>query len=120
MGQVQSKLEVNPVQLAMGDIKAGESVEQRFVLRGAKPFKVTEVEAQNMEVQFEPSEEAKAVHLLIVRLAPDPMRATGTSSITFKTDMENDAAVTSNLTYKIVTQSTTGTVEPAKPLASLP
>ena len=122
-GQVQSKLEVNPPQLALGNLKAGESIEQRFVVRGIKPFKVTEVQAQDMEVQFEPSEEAKAVHLLVVRLVPDPMRATGQTAITFKTDMENDATVTSNLTYKIVSQSapgTVGTVEVAKPLASIP
>ncbi len=117
MGQVQSNLEVNPVQLAMGELKAGELTEQRFVLRGIKPFKVTDVLSEDMEVRFEPTAEAKTVHLLVVKLLPDPMKAKGSSLLTFITDMD-DTKVTSNLTYKIVTQSQT--VDAAKPLASLP
>lgn len=115
---VQANLEVNPQQLALGELKAGETVEHRFVIRGLKPFRILEVQAEAMEVQFEPLTEPKAVHLITLNLKPDPLKGTGSTALIFKTDLENDLSVYSNLTYKFVTQS--GTVEAAKPLAVLP
>lgn len=115
---VQSNLEVNPQQLALGELKSGETVEHRFVVRGIKPFRILEVQAEDMEIQFEPPAEAKLVHLLNLRIKPDPEKAKGTSSLVFKTDLPDELTVNSKLTYKIATQS--GTAESAKPLAVLP
>lgn len=117
LGQVQAKLEVNPAQLALNSIKAGETIQERFVLRGIKPFKVMEIQSEDIEIEFQPTEDAKTVHLLVLRLKPDPAKAKGTSTLLFKTDMEDDHSVTTQLTYKIVDQSPSGTVEAAKPLA---
>jgi len=117
LGQVQATLEVTPAQLALNNVKAGETLQERFVLRGIKPFKVMEIQSEDIEVEFQPSEEAKTVHLLVLRLKPDPVKATGNSTLLFKTDMEDDQSVTTQLTYKIVNQSPSGTVEAAKPLA---
>ncbi len=115
---VQANLEVSPQQLALGEIKPGESVEQRFVVRGVKPFRILEIQAEDMEVQFEPAEEAKAVHLVTLRIKPDPAKGKGASMLVFKTDLPDDLSVNTKLTYKFATQS--GTVESAKPLAILP
>ncbi len=120
LGQVQAKLEVNPAQLALKNVKAGETLQERFVLRGIKPFKVLEVQSEDIEVEFQPSEEAKAVHLLVLRLKPDPSKANGISTLLFKTDMEDDHSVTTQLTYTIVNQSPSGSVDAAKPLAVNP
>lgn len=115
---VQANLEVNPQQVALGELKAGETVEHRFVIRGLKPFRILEVQADAMEVQFEPITEPKAVHLITLRLKPDPLKGNGATALIFKTDLENDLSVNSKLTYKFASQS--GTVETAKPLAAFP
>jgi hypothetical protein len=115
---VQSNLEVSPQQVALGELKAGETVEHRFVVRGLKPFRVLDVQAEAIEVQFEPAAEPKAVHLITLRLKPDPLKGSGSAALIFKTDLEDELSVNSKLTYKFASQS--GTVEAAKPLAVLP
>ena len=118
LGEVQASLEVSPRQLALGELKAGETVDQRFVVRGLKPFRILDVQAEDMEIQFEPGAESKAVHLINLRLRPDPLKGKGATSLVFKTDLEDDLSVNAKLTYKFATQS--GAVEAAKPLAVLP
>jgi Protein of unknown function (DUF1573) len=115
---VQSNLEVSPQQLALGELKAGETVQQRFLVRGIKPFRILAIEGDDMEVEFEPVADAKATHLVNLRIKPDPTKGTGTTSLTFKTDLPDDLSVSSKLTYKFTTQ--TGNVEAEKPLAVLP
>ena len=117
LGQVQSQLEVNPQMLSLKNLKAGETIQERFVLKGIKPFKVLEVQAQDVEVEFQPTEESKQAHIIVLRIKPDPKNATGSSTLTFKTDMENDKSVSTKLTYNFVNQSPAATVEAAKPLA---
>ncbi len=117
-GVVQSDLEVSPQQLALGELKAGETVVHRFVVRGIKPFRILEVQAEDMEVQFDPPAEPKTVHLVTLRIKPDPVKGKGASSLTFKTDLPDELCVNSKLTYKFANQS--GTVESSKPLAVLP
>ncbi|MDX1929298.1 MAG: DUF1573 domain-containing protein [Pirellulaceae bacterium] len=115
---VQSNLEVSPQQLALGELKAGETVQQRFLVRGIKPFRILEIKADDMEVEFDPIEEAKAAHLINLRIKPDPAKGTGVAALTFKTDLPDDLSVSSKLTYKFATQ--TNSVESEKPLAVLP
>ena len=115
---VQSNLEVSPQQLALGELKAGETVQQRFLVRGVKPFRILEIKSEDLEIQFEPNEEAKTTHLINLRIKPDPSKANGTASLTFKTDLPDDLSVSSKLTYKLATQA--GAIESEKPLAVLP
>lgn len=117
-GLIQSDLEVSPQQLALGELKAGETVVHRFVVRGAKPFRILEIQAEDMEIQFEPTEEPKTAHLVVLKIKPDPAKGKGETSLTFKTDLPDDLSVASKLTYKFASQS--GAVEAAKPLAVLP
>ena len=74
LGQVQSQLEVNPQMLSLKNLKAGETIEERFVLKGIKPFKVLEVEAKDVEIEFQPTEEAKQAHIIVLRIKPDPKK----------------------------------------------
>jgi len=69
--EVESPLTVSPALLALGTVKAGEQVERRVIVRGVKPFKITEVQGVNGELQVKPSsEDAKEVHVLTIRLQP--------------------------------------------------
>ncbi len=112
---VQSLLQVQPQSLVLGEIKPGQMIEQRFVLRSPKPFRILEVLAENAEVVFEPTPEPKETHLVMLKLTPLAGESpNGAATLTFKTDLEGDMAVRSNVSYRFNSQSN-GTA--AKPLA---
>ncbi|WP_164100948.1 DUF1573 domain-containing protein [Candidatus Laterigemmans baculatus] len=68
IGQLEAPLSVAPQTFAVGTMKPGDVREQRLVVRGKQPFKVTKIECKGFEVEFEPTAEAKPVHILSIRL----------------------------------------------------
>lgn len=108
LGEVQSLLEVRPQVLALGDVKLGETRQERFLLRSQKPFQVLAVESdnKNMEIQFEPSNAPKNVQFITLTLRPGVAQVDGQQACTlsFKTDLD-DLEVKTNVTYRVVTQS---------------
>jgi len=71
---VEPALNLSPGSLALGTLKAGEKVERRVIVRGAQPFRITEVQGTDDAVQAvqaaAPGTEAKPVHVLIVTVKP--------------------------------------------------
>jgi hypothetical protein len=64
-GKVESEVTVSPLPLVFGEVKAGEHVTKPVVVRGTRPFRITEVECDDcFEVQT--PKEAKTYHLLRV------------------------------------------------------
>lgn len=119
LGEVQPLLQVSPQSLALGAIKLGETIEQRFVLRSHKDFRLIDIQAENMEVRFEPAAASRKVHFISVKLTPNFSTTDGEihSALQFKTDLEGDATVESKLSYRFTDQ----TPSPAtKPLAGGP
>jgi Protein of unknown function (DUF1573) len=115
-GEVQSLLQVQPQSLVMGDLKPGQVVEEKFVIRSVKPFKVVDVVAENVEVQFEPTVEAKPMHFLSLKMTPESNSdSSGKASLTFITDLEGDLSVKSSLSFRTITQGNGST---SKPLAN--
>jgi hypothetical protein len=53
-GVVQSSVTVSPPALNLGNIKIGETVTRRVVVRGTKPFRVLGVEGLNEEIKLDP------------------------------------------------------------------
>jgi hypothetical protein len=119
LGEVQSLLQVSPQALALGNLKAGEPVEQRFVVRSINEFRLLDVQAENMEVIFEPSEAARKVHLVTLKLTPRPAEIEGDihAKLVFKTDLDKDATIAVDLTYRVVSQAPQVA---EKPLAGVP
>jgi hypothetical protein len=67
--EVESPLTVSPNFLALGSVKVNEDVQRRVVVRGVRPFRVTEVKGGDAELQVSAaSPEAREVHVLTVRL----------------------------------------------------
>ena len=59
-----------PKTITFGEIKAGESAERKFSVKGAKPFRVTKVEGTDGEVSAKTSEEAKAEQEVTITFKP--------------------------------------------------
>jgi len=55
--------------VSLGDVHVGESSERKLVVRGARPFRITEVEGTDDVIQVkDSSSESKELHVLTVRL----------------------------------------------------
>jgi hypothetical protein len=67
-GSVESPLTIAPETFTVATMKPGEDKVQRLLVQGKKPFKITEIVCEGFEVDFQPSDESKVVHILNVRL----------------------------------------------------
>lgn len=100
--EVQSALSVSHEIVDLGTLKAGGEIEKRVVVRGVKPFKIVGVEGGDDELSIKDgSEEAKAVHVLTVKLHP---AKTGdmNRSVKVLTDLEGDNRTDFRVTAKVV------------------
>lgn len=67
-GELESELVVSPQSLAMGEVKPGEVVEKRLVVRGKTPFLIESIRAKGWEIEFDAATEPKTVHVLPIRM----------------------------------------------------
>jgi hypothetical protein len=56
--------------VTFGEIKAGESAERKFSVKGATPFRVTSIEGTDGEVSAKTSKDPKAVHEVTLTFKP--------------------------------------------------
>jgi hypothetical protein len=93
-GNVLSPLTVSPASLALGVVGPGQTVQRSLVVRAAKPFRITRVSCGDDCFQFEPSEEAKPLHVIPVRFTASQASGSVSEQIVIETDMGVGAAGT--------------------------
>ncbi|MEZ6135304.1 MAG: DUF1573 domain-containing protein [Pirellulaceae bacterium] len=103
-GTVESPLQVSPQSLALGNVKPGEPIAQKMVLRGKEEFRILEITSQDAEIRFENDEKSKKAHLINIILAPQPNGREGEvkGHVLLKTDM-SDKPLKLDLNYTIQT-----------------
>ena len=69
-GQVDSELRISPQAIALGSLKPGQSVEQKMILLGRKPFAVESIEADGWHVEVSLSPDAKKTQILFPKFTP--------------------------------------------------
>jgi hypothetical protein len=90
---VQAPLTVVPNTLALGDVKIGEQVTRRFVVRGTQPFKVVAVEGAGEDVQVDLP--ASAAPVQVVTLKFQPAKAGDVHrQLRIKTDLDKESSAT--------------------------
>lgn len=102
--QIEAPISVSPSHINLGEMKPGQSVQQRLLIKGSAPFEVVDVTAPNMEVRFEPSQEPKAIQFLNLTLIPDEETGTGEirTTLTITADMQGQQEIKLELSYKIL------------------
>jgi hypothetical protein len=91
--EIESALTVSPEAVALGPVAVNGESERRVILRGVKPFKITEVQGTDDQLAVRDSTgESKPVHVLTVKLKPS---APGDLSRSLKviTDLPEDGEV---------------------------
>ncbi|HTM55269.1 MAG TPA: DUF1573 domain-containing protein [Pirellulales bacterium] len=63
-GLIVADLTVSPTALMLGTLQPGQTVTKQLVVKGSKDFKIVEIRCHNDAFRFQPSDEAKAVHLV--------------------------------------------------------
>lgn len=98
-GNIVPSLTVSPASLFMGVVKPGDKVKKILVVRGKTPFKIKRVSCGDGCFEFQPSEEAKQVHLVpVVFTAPTPGKIT--QNISIETDEGRTAKCTVTATVQ--------------------
>lgn len=67
--EVESALSISPEAVNLGEVALNSENERRVIVRGVKPFKITKVAGTDNQLAVrDASEEAKAIHVLTVKL----------------------------------------------------
>ncbi len=104
-GQVESPLRISPQAIALGSLKPGETVTQKMILVGKEPFQVASIQAEGWDITFEPTTEAKKLHVLnpeftATEIVAGPQRKT----IVIVTSGEQSVTAKGLLTAEILAQ----------------
>jgi hypothetical protein len=91
--EVEPALSVSPATLTLGPVKAGAETERKIIVRGVKPFRITEVKGTDDLLSVrDTTRESRVVHVLEVTLkARDPGELSRTVRIL--TDLQDEGEV---------------------------
>jgi hypothetical protein len=90
LARVIAPVTVTPTQIAMGDVTAGQVRSERFIVKGNRPFRVTEIQCADSRFQFKLPTDAKPVHVIPFEFRGDPPTENSGSfqqSLIIKTDL---------------------------------
>ncbi|MEM9588527.1 MAG: DUF1573 domain-containing protein [Planctomycetota bacterium] len=69
-GRIESALTISPQSIALGDLKPGQTMTKRLVVRGKQPFTIESIGCEGWDVSFEPTKEAKTLHIVNAQFTP--------------------------------------------------
>ncbi|TWT74101.1 DUF1573 domain-containing protein [Allorhodopirellula solitaria] len=75
-GNVVTALTISPQSIALGNVKPGQELTQRLVIKGREPFGVESIQCEGWDVQFSANSGNKKVHLIKVTLKPTSAQGT--------------------------------------------
>jgi hypothetical protein len=92
-GLVVANLTVSPSPLMLGTLRPGQHVTRQLIVKGTKPFRITEITAEDAGFSFEPSDEEKSVHVVKVAFDAGASAQTLTGKIIVRTDLPEAGTV---------------------------
>jgi hypothetical protein len=93
-GRIVPQLTVSPAALSVGTVQPGEKVTKQIVVKGAKPFKIVDIQCDNEAFRFEPSQEAKILHLVPLVFEAPQKPGKVTAKIEIVTDLDKQPSAT--------------------------
>jgi hypothetical protein len=98
--EVESALSIHPENVTLGSLKPQAESERRVIVRGVKPFKISEVQGTdaNLQVRIDTAD-AKPVHVLTIKF-----KAGGPGEITRKLRILTDLAGDNKLDFQVAAQ----------------
>jgi hypothetical protein len=100
--EIESPLNISPMTVALGQVKAGTESDRKVILRGAQPFRILKIEGTDGQVRVEEtSTEAKTVHILTVTLSPRTPGALN-RNLRVQTDLKTGGDIEFNAQAQVV------------------
>ena len=91
-GHVVPEISVTPETLVLGNVRAGEPITKKVVVRGKKPFKILDVNCGDNCFTFNTDEESKVLHLVEITYRPGDQPGPIKVPVTITTDRPNRQA----------------------------
>jgi len=88
-GRVLSEITVSPAPLLLGLVHVGESVTKKLIVRGTKPFRITDINCGDDCFEFELSKASKPLHLVPVTFVAGDKPGDVSAKIRLKTDLKS-------------------------------
>ena len=76
-GSVAPPIQIAPRNISIADIKVGDVISKRLVLKGKQSFQLRDIQCEGWEISFEPTEDPKNVHIVNAQfkaIAPQPRK----------------------------------------------
>lgn len=96
---VRPILSVSPQALDLKEIAPGTEIQERVVVRGSKPFRITSIQCDGFKVDYQASDEPKAVHLVPVTLTAGEDLAAKSAILRIATDLPGEAVAEVETTF---------------------
>jgi hypothetical protein len=100
-GRVVAPLSVSPGSLVLGVLTPGETVAKQLVVRGNEPFRILKMECSDPSFRFEPSTEAKELHIVPVTFTASQEGAKIAETIVITTDLGGGARAECKVTATV-------------------
>lgn len=113
--RIVSEVTLNPASLFLGVLKPGQKVTKQLVVQGKKPFRITGVKCAAQGYQFQPDNEAKAVHLLPVTYTAGDKPGKFIDKIVIESDLGAGVIPELSTYAQVVAPEPAKSSEPAKP-----
>lgn len=94
-GEIESPLTVSPKSFTLGSLKPGEPRRQQLVLVGKKPFTVTSIEVDGWNVNFNPANDPKKMHVVVAEFTPNGKR-TGQQTAQLRIMAQGEGSIAAN------------------------
>ncbi|QDV63395.1 MULTISPECIES: DUF1573 domain-containing protein [Crateriforma] len=100
-GRVDAALTIAPQSLALGQLKIGQAVEERLVIRGQEPFTIDAIECEGWDIAFEPITQAKKMHIFTVKFTPTESATSQKQTVVIKTGGDKPVTAKAMLTADV-------------------
>jgi hypothetical protein len=100
-GLIVPELTVSPTALMLGTLQPGQTVTKQIVVKGAKDFKIVEIRCPNDAFHFQPSNDAKTVHLVPMTFNAGDKLGNVSEKIEIVTDLGEHKTVELSVTGQI-------------------
>ena len=70
-GRVEQALAIAPSSIVLGDLKPGDRVTQRIIVRGKDPLEIGSIEAAGWKIDFQSTSGLRRIHIINATFSPD-------------------------------------------------
>lgn len=95
---------VSPQVMAIGNLKPGESSEQRLVVRSDKPFRLTDIKAEGFSIEYKANEESKKMHVLPLKITAGEKSGPMSQRLIVHTDLPGELTGSALVAGQILAQ----------------